>query len=141
MIKHRSFMLLGLVALASITVASCRRNPCFANPLRSECVISDTTEDLWPDPVDRTRVHLNYLVGQVRQQFERTGRLPTSLPELFPGDPGADPGRTRLDAWKHEVGYTVLTEDRFELRSAGVDGTMRTSDDIVVTGSASQAGR
>lgn len=140
MIERGILVRLGLVAASILALANCRRDPCFADPLHRDCVISDTTEDLWPDPADRTRVHLHYLAGQVRDRFQRTGRLPASLEEMFRGDSRTDPGRSRVDAWHREVGFAVLGGNQFELRSAGPDGAMRTADDIVVTGSALPAG-
>lgn len=128
----RTVILFWVFATIGFAPGACRRDPCYANPMRPECVISDTTEDIWPDPVDRTRVHLNYLVRSVGEHVERTGQLPASLNELFPGSSRVEPGRFRLDAWQREVIYTVLGGGRFELRSGGADGRPGTVDDVVV---------
>ena len=70
-----------------------------------------------------------------------TGALPRDLAALLErnersGEPYLD--RIPLDAWQHPLTYRVLDAANavYELRSAGADGRMNTSDDVTLTATA-----
>jgi len=44
----------------------------------------------------------------------------------------ADPTLPHTDIWRHDFGF-ALTDGSFTVQSAGVDGILRTGDDVVST--------
>jgi hypothetical protein len=55
--------------------------------------------------------------------------MPESLDRL---DPAVTAGFPREDAWGHALVYRRITDDHYQLISAGPDGTPGNSDDLVI---------
>jgi hypothetical protein len=101
-----------------------------AEPARTDTPfvgVVDTESTIWPDPTERTWARLGtlqHLIGRFEQSI---GRLPERLEEVVP--PDAAPASMRLDAWGNPVRYCLVGTD-YELRAAGPDGALGTTDDL-----------
>jgi hypothetical protein len=91
--------------------------------------IYDPAESIFPDPSERTQVRFDALYALIRRYANATGRLPATLREALPQSPD-ECNSALYDAWGREIQYRVHGS-RFELRSAGADGSLITADDIV----------
>lgn len=80
------------------------------------------------DSVRQTGMWLHALIGAVDRAGRGAGSLPATL-----GNVGGEPGGAPVDSWGREFRYSV-TENAFEIRSAGRDGAFDSTDDIVATG-------
>ena len=65
----------------------------------------------------------------------RVGRYPNSVEDLKSSaggrQPLLDPKKSFRDGWGHEFRLGIVDGGRFEIRSAGPDGIMDTSDDVL----------
>lgn len=82
-------------------------------------------------PGQRTQTVLQSLQIFATLFHTRTGRLP-ERPEDLSGA-GFNPYLGIVDEWQRPVVFSRI-EDEFEVRSAGPDGALNTSDDIVLRG-------
>jgi len=97
------------------------------------CVPREHGDDLLPlvTRQDSVRVTIARVHGLVRT-MDRVGREAGVLPQTLTA-PSAEPGSSGRDSWGRELQYSA-TGRAFEIRSAGSDGTMGTSDDIIAIG-------
>lgn len=122
-------MMIGLAVLSA-----CHRSSeyeyCMANPQAHQCVISDTEDDLWPNPIERQAVRLRTLGSRLQEYVSKAGTLPESIDVLT-----SDPKAVDLlrDVWGQPVVYRRIGS-RYELRSFGPDRRPDTHDDIIIEG-------
>lgn len=97
------------------------------------CFPRERGDDLLPLVMrqDSVRVTIARVHGLVRT-IDRVGREAGALPQTLI-DPTVEPGFSGRDPWGREFQYSA-TGRAFEIRSAGSDGTMGTTDDIVAIG-------
>ena len=93
--------------------------------------IADGEMNLIPDPAARTWMRLAGLRAIVREFTAKHGRLPDRMEEFMPA-PGTEWIDYRFDGWSDPITYARRGQG-FEIRSAGPDGRVGTSDDLVVT--------
>lgn len=94
-------------------------------------IIADTEEMLIPNPIERTENRLYIVRTYLIRCFRRTNRLPEHFTECLPPRQSISHPLDK-DSWGKGIVYS-RTGDRFELRSAGPDGRLRTSDDLVIS--------
>lgn len=117
-----------------VTLNGCHGNSqyeyCMKNPEVGECVLGDTEETLWPDPVERQAVRLRTLRPRIQEYVAKTGSLPEAIRDLE-----SDPKAVDLlrDVWGQPIVY-VRSGSAYELRSSGPDRQLGTPDDIIVEG-------
>ena len=100
------------------------------NARNADSVLSDTEEDLIPNPDLRTWNRLWALRNWIRRYQTNHGALPERIEDfLTPGHGGLD---LEHDAWGNAIVY-VRTGETFELRAIGKDGRRGTGDDMVAT--------
>ena len=112
--SFRGTRLIGTAALIVIVLAGLARG----------ATVVDTEEMLWPDPRDRTAVHLGALSHALQAYAQEHGELPATLAAV-------PPPLNRADEWGGEIRYH-RDGPVFSLRSAGPDRQFGTPDDIVI---------
>jgi hypothetical protein len=128
------FQLILLTSLFACGKSGCNLRPA-SRPRSTDSTaarppaLSDSEEDLQPDPRIRTWERIYVVRGRVRRYFEREHHWPSSLEPVLFADDIVD---YRKDAWDRALRFTVVG-DGFELRSLGEDGVLSTGDDIVAT--------
>lgn len=97
---------------------------------REGSIHGDSEEMLHPDPGVRTWNRLWALRNWIRRYTNSHGELPTTLHEVLGPEPG--PIDLLRDGWGNVILYS-LDQGVYELRSAGRDRILRTSDDMFAT--------
>ena len=90
-------------------------------------------------PVDHARRETKNAIAVIETAaaaYEvRVGRYPNSVEDLKSSaggrQPLLDPKKSFRDGWGHEFRLGIVDGGRFEIRSAGPDGMMDTSDDVL----------
>ena len=91
--------------------------------------ITDTEEDIWPDPRARQAVHMRVLGRRLQAAARYDGGLPDSLTQPWPTD---SLFRTySVDLWGTRLVY-LHRDSIFFLRSAGPDKQFGSSDDVTL---------
>ena len=93
----------------------------------------DTTDDIMDDAnTSATRTTISAIESAAQTWETRHFKKPDSLDRLLEPDGDREPllpAKARTDAWGNEIQYR-LNGRRMEIRSAGPDGRMNTSDDV-----------
>jgi hypothetical protein len=90
-----------------------------------------------PAPLFKTRATLGGLNNEIYNYWIDLGHFPSGLSDLFEsgGRYGWNPRRMQgiatNDGWGRPIKYTILSTNRFELRSFGPDGIEGDKDDVV----------
>lgn len=92
----------------------------------------ETDEVLFPDPASRTEYRMDQLRLVLETFREKQSQYPSSLRDLASDTREYNKENHRFDGWGRPIAYT-LTRQGYELRSAGPDGTLHTTDDVVLT--------
>lgn len=100
-------------------------------PAAAGTAIVDTETELYPDPRDRTWLRLKGLYPFVMDYVLAHGSLPDRIEQFMPPR-GTQYIDFHEDAWGHTLHY-MRRGNEYELRSAGPDGELNTSDDLVET--------
>jgi len=79
--------------------------------------------------IDLTKVNMEQLGRIILSRMGGEGQAPADLAELQRSQPGVAAGV--LDAWGRTLTYERLSDSGFRLTSAGPDGVIGTTDDIV----------
>lgn len=84
---------------------------------------------------DSTRQQMAVIRRGIDRYIERNGKAPqvsnyTALVDTL--NPDFLPSVIRLDAWSNPYSFQVSATGGFELRSAGPDGTIGTTDDLIL---------
>lgn len=90
-----------------------------------------TEDELFPDPRLRTWNRLWSLRNWIRRFVGANGHLPERLEQFVPPGPGGVD--LEHDGWGFDIRYRRISNEAYELRSAGPDGSYGTMDDMVAT--------
>lgn len=100
----------------------------------SSGTIYDTDREFFPDPADRTHIRMEVAQHLISAYQAEHGAFPPSLDAAIFADPrGRLPISIERDGWSNPFAYRLVGAS-YELRSAGPDGVIGSTDDVVVRG-------